>query len=200
MGWRSRRIAIREVFLLVVTLAGLVHCLEPNGVALAQEKRLSRTSKPIAAETRELPPGVVEMRDAIMAAVQSGNIEDLQTALEWNELRPLLSNNAIDDPIDYWKKVSGDGEGREILAILANILAAGHVTLPLGNDIENNLIYVWPAVAEAKLDALTPAQEVAILRLVSPDELKAMREKKRWTWYRLVIGADGTWHSFQKHE
>ena len=30
--------------------------------------------------------------------------------------------------------------------------------------------------------------------------LKIMREKKQWTWYRLAIGADGTWHSFQKTE
>ncbi len=200
MGWSGRRIAIREVFLLVVMLAGLVHWLAAPNVVLAQEKRTARASKPSPTATHALPPAVVEMRDAILAAVQSGNIEDLQTALEWNELRPILSNNAVDDPIDYWKKVSGDGEGREILAILANILAAGHTTLPLGKDIENNLIYVWPAAAEAKFDALTPAQEVALLRLVSPSELKAMREKKRWTGYRLVIGADGTWHSFQKHE
>jgi hypothetical protein len=25
-----------------------------------------------------------------------------------------------------------------------------------------------------------------------------MREKKKWTWWRLTIGADGTWHSFKK--
>jgi hypothetical protein len=180
-------------------LAGLVHCFAAPDVVLAQEKRTGR-AKPQPTATQALPPAVKELRDAILAAVQSGNIEDLQTALEWNELRPILSNNAVDDPIDYWKKVSGDGEGREILAILANILAAGHTTLPLGKDIENNLVYVWPAAAEARFDALTPAQEVALLRLVSPAELKAMREKKRWTGYRLVIGADGTWHSFQKHE
>ena len=199
MGWSGRRIAIREVFLLVVMLAGLVHCFAAPDVVLAQEKRTGRV-KPQPTATQALPPAVKELRDAILAAVQSGNIEDLQTALEWNELRPILSNNAVDDPIDYWKKVSGDGEGREILAILANILAAEHTTLPLGKDIENNLVYVWPAAAEARFDALTPAQEVALLRLVSPAELKAMREKKRWTGYRLVIGADGTWHSFQKHE
>jgi hypothetical protein len=50
------------------------------------------------------------------------------------------------------------------------------------------------------LDKLTPDQEVRLYRLVKPDEVKAMRQKKKWTWYRLAIGADGTWHSFQKSD
>jgi hypothetical protein len=39
---------------------------------------------------------------------------------------------------------------------------------------------------------LTPAQEVDLNRLTSPADAKAMREKKKWTWWRLSIGADGT--------
>jgi len=27
-----------------------------------------------------------------------------------------------------------------------------------------------------------------------------MREAKRWQWWRLAIGADGTWHAFHKAE
>ncbi len=200
MAWSDRRVAIRDVFLLVVMLAGLVHWLASATAVLAQEKPPANPLKaPAIGMVPALPPAVVEMRDTILAAVHSGKIEDLRTALEWNELRPIVADEAVDDPIAYWKKTSGDGEGREILAILANMLDAGYVALPLGKDIENNLVYVWPAVAEAKLDALTPAQEVAIYRLMPPAMLKEMREKKRWTWYRLVIGADGTWHSFQKH-
>jgi hypothetical protein len=74
------------------------------------------------------------------------------------------------------------------------------VELPIGKDLENNRVYVWPALAEAKLEALSPAEQVALLRLVSPAEAQSMREKKRWTWYRLVIGADGTWHAFAKSD
>ena len=36
--------------------------------------------------------------------------------------------------------------------------------------------------------------------MVPPAVVREMREKKRWTWYRLAIGADGTWHSFEKQE
>ncbi len=184
-------------------LAGIVQCLAA-GTVLA-EKTKSRNQPPpqaiVAAQPAKsaLPGPAADMREAILAAVHSGKIEDLLTPLEWNELKPMISSDRVGDPIAHWKKISADGEGREILAILGNILDAGHTTLPVGKDIENNLVYVWPAVAEADLGALTPAQEVELYRLMPPAEAKAMREKKTWSWYRVVIGADGTWHSFQKH-
>ena len=146
------------------------------------------------------PGAVEEMREAILAAALSGHIEELRAPLDWNEMKPDVTPNINDDPIAYWKKTSGDGEGREVLAALANMLQMRHASVPLGKDPENNLIYVWPYLAEAKLDALTPAEEVDLLRLVSPEAAKSMREKKKWTWWRLTIGADGTWHSFRKGE
>jgi len=149
---------------------------------------------------KPLPAPVEEMRQAILAAAHSGRIEDLQVPIDWNELKPDFAATAVDDPIAFWKKESADGEGREILAVLANILQMRPAELPLGKDIENNIVYVWPYLAEAKLDALTPAEEVDLLRLVSPERAKAMRAAKTWTWWRLSIGADGTWHAFKKSE
>jgi hypothetical protein len=149
---------------------------------------------------KPLPQPVAEMREGILAAARSGRIEELKIPLDWNELKPEIAATNVDDPIAYWKKLSGDGEGREILAVLANILEMRPAELPLGKDLENSIIYVWPYLAEAKLDQLTPAEEVDLLRLVSPEKAKAMRAAKKWTWWRLAIGADGTWHSFRKQE
>jgi len=145
-----------------------------------------------------LPEPVEEMRQAILAAAHSGNIEDLRVPFDWNELTPEVATPAGEDPITHWKSTSADGNGREILAALANMLPMRPAELPLGQDLENNIIYVWPYLAELPLDKLTPAQEVDLLRLVGPAEAKAMREKKKWTWWRLTIGAAGTWHSFKK--
>lgn len=156
--------------------------------------------RPLAAKEKPLPGPVEEMRQAILAAALSGNIEELRVPLDWNEMKPDVTPNLNDDPIAFWKKTSGDGEGREMLAALANMLQMRPAAVPLGKDPENNLIYVWPYLAEVKLDALTPAEEVDLLRLVSPEAAKSMREKKKWTWWRLTIGADGTWHSFKKGE
>jgi hypothetical protein len=137
------------------------------------------------------------MREAILSAVRSGRIEDLRHAWELNELKPDFGV-AAGDAIAHWKQISGDGEGREVLAALAQILDAGYVVLPLGADIENNRIYVWPYFAEVPLDRLTPAQEVELFRLVSPATLKQMRAAGAYTHWRIAIGADGVWHSFRK--
>jgi hypothetical protein len=198
LRWATR------AWLLVVALLLVVHWPPPSAWTAAQGRWDKTTGQGpvIVAQpaSARLPPPVAEMRDAIVAAVHSGRIDDLKTAVEWNELKPLIADSPVDGPIAYWKKISGDGEGREILAILGEILDAGHVTIPLGKDIENNKMYIWPAFAEMPLDKLTPEQEVRLYRLLKPAEVTAMREKGMWTWYRLAIDADGTWHSFKKSE
>jgi hypothetical protein len=197
--------------LAVLVLAGLllVHlgsspALERRGAPGPFQPEHHAKAQPAPAKqrthARTLPGPVEEMREAILAATRTGRIEDLQVPIDWNELKPDFATTAVDDPIAFWKKESADGEGREILAALANILQMHPAELPLGKDIENNIVYVWPYLAEAKLDALTPAEEVDLLRLVSPDRAKAMRAAKTWTWWRLSIGADGTWHTFKKAE
>lgn len=160
----------------------------------ATSRKLHKPGEP----TGPLPVPVEEMRQAILAAAHSGNIEDLREPLDWSEMKPVVAAAAGEDPIAHWKKTSGDGNGREILAVLAEILPMRAAELPLGKDLENNIIYVWPYLAEMDLSKLSPAQEVDLLQLVGPAEAKAMREKKKWTWWRLTIGADGTWHSFKK--
>ena len=189
---------------MVLTLLSLVHC-PGDGVALAASKATERPPAPIvaarpAAETGALPAPVAEMREAILGAVRSGHIEDLRIAIDWNELPPAFADGEVDDPIALLKQSSADGQGREVLAILADILSLPHATLPIGRDVENADVYIWPYLAERPLDALTPAEEVDLLRLMPADAAAAMRKLKRWTWYRLVIGADGTWHSFMRHD
>jgi hypothetical protein len=192
----------------LLVLAGLI--LVHPGTSPALERRgpehhtvdyaaADAPSRPTSTE-KPLPQPTAEMREAILAGALTGRIEELRVPLEWNELTPDVSDSRIDDPIAYWKKTSGDGEGREILAALANILQMRPAHLPLGKDLENNIIYVWPYLAEANLEKLTPAEEVDLLRLVSPAEADAMRKAKKWTWWRLAIGADGTWHSFKKRD
>lgn len=146
----------------------------------------------------KLPEPVAEMRDAILAAVRMGSIEELRHAFELNELKPELGPEPVGDPVAYWKGISGDGEGREVLAILGELLDSGYVVQPLGRDIENNRIFVWPYFAEVPLGKLTPSQQVELLRLVPPAAAKEMMASGRYTYWRLAIGADGTWHSFRK--
>lgn len=194
------RVAKLSIRAWIVLMAGfvLVHVAPPDGIAQGARAKKPPEAALKAPAPGTLPAAVAEMRDGILAAVKSGRIEDLKVPIAWNELPPAIARDKVADPIAYWKQQSADGEGREILAILANLIDAGHAELPVGPDVENAKIYVWPRFAEMALDKLSPQDEVQLYRLITPAMLQAMREKKQWTWYRLAIGADGTWHSFQK--
>lgn len=195
----------RRVWAFVVTLIGIVHGLAlPHAAGAGGAPRdaaapVAGSSKSLNREVIEdLPIPVLEMRDAILIATRTGDIGELLTAIEWNELTPDFGLPEGTDPIARWRKESSDGEGREILAILANLLADRPVRLPIGRDLENNDVYVWPYLSELKPNAFTPAQIVDLYRLVPADVATQMLKGDTWTWYRLAIGADGTWHLFSK--
>ena len=205
---QDRRTGLRVVWLFLLAPFCLVHCLGPAVPAHAQAPKAKpggpkrQPPAPAAPQVRYgsegLPAPVQEMREAILAAVRSGQIGELLHPFELNELKPDLGVQPMPDPVAHWKRISGDGEGREILAALAQILEAGYVALPLGRDIENNLVYVWPYFAEVPLGSLTPPQEVELLRLVPPAAARDMKSAGKYAYWRLAIGADGTWHSFRR--
>jgi hypothetical protein len=192
-------------WLLVLTLVTVVHGggMASKVVAQARPGKVQETPRPpipTRPPTPDLPPQVAAMRDLIEAAVRSGHIEDLEAALGAEGGKPQIAAEPNDDPIAHWKSVSADGQGREILALLARLLALPPARLEIGRDAENAAVYVWPYLAEARLDALTPVQEVDLYRLMPVAEANAMRARGKWTWYRLVIGADGAWHAFRKFD
>jgi hypothetical protein len=199
--WHSARLFLLAPYV-------VVHCLASAPPAQSQgakerpastkKKQKPATVPEIGYGTEALPSQVKEMREAILSAVKSGRIEELRYAWELNELKPDLGGQPVPDPIAHFKQISGDGEGREILAVLGEILEGGYVMLPLGPDVENNRVFVWPYFAEVPLDKLTPGQEVELLRLVPPAAAKAMRSAGKYTYWRIAIGADGTWHSFRR--
>jgi hypothetical protein len=195
--------SILAAFLLAVPL--LVHCLGPaESQAQQPAPRGPKKGQPaqlpqVRYGSEELPAPVRETREALLAAVQSGRIEDLREIYEQGDLKPDLGADAKGDPVAHWKRISGDGQGLEVLAALSLILEAGYVVLPLGADLENNRLYVWPYFADFPLQRLTPAQEVELLRLVPAAAAREMKAKGTYTHWRLVIGADGSWHAFRKN-
>jgi hypothetical protein len=201
--------ASRIVWLFLVAQIPLVHCLGSAFPAWAQsanrnaeiakrEPARGAATPRISYGSDRLPGAVLDMREAILSAVRSGNIDALRHAYELNELKPDLGSGPVLDPVAHWRQISGDDAGLEILAVLAGILDSGYVTLALGRDAENAEVYVWPYFAEVPLDTLNPAQEVELLRLVPPAAVKQMKAAGRYSYWRIAIGADGTWHYFRK--
>lgn len=200
--------ALSRVLLGLVLLghSGLVYCAVISDVVFAEgptKSKSARSAKSAQATPKNdvsstLPHPVAEMREAILSAVQSGSIEEMRVALEWNELKPTVADEPVSDAIAYWRQSSADGEGREILEVLGQILAQPFAVLPVGQDLENNRLYVWPRFAEVADAALTAAERDAKLRLVPAAVQAEMARTGRYLWWRLAIGADGTWHSFVK--
>lgn len=153
------------------------------------------TSRPhrIESDLAKLPAPVARMRDRILEAARSGDLEAMRPVLESSELMPVFSFGGASDPLAHWKEISDDGEGREILAVMVNILSMPYVRLRPGASDE---MYAWPYLHEADLEKLTPEEEVDLYRLVTPGEARVMREYGAYIWYRLGIGPDGTWHYF----
>lgn len=195
------------MWLLAAFLIGgpvLVHCLGPMQSQAQQTgqgspRKQPRTPQPqVRYGIEGLPGPVRETREAILSAVQSGRIEELREVYDHSHPSPDLGADPKGDPVAHWKAISADGQGREVLATLSLLLDAGYVVLPLGADLENNRLYVWPYFAELPLAGLTPGQEVELLRLLPHAAIKDMKAKGKYTHWQLAIGADGSWHSFRK--
>jgi hypothetical protein len=141
----------------------------------------------------KLPPQVQRMRQAILQAAVTGDIEALRVPIEMNEIHPVFAKSHVPDPIAYLKSVSADGNGREILAILFNILTAGYAIANPGTKDE---MIVWPYHAVIPLNALTPSQEMEIYRFLPPARVKEMIAQGKYRFYSAGIGRDGVWHYF----
>jgi hypothetical protein len=73
-------------------------------------------------------------------------------------------------------------------------MTSGFVRMGQGKDE----IYVWPYFAEIDLAKLTPAQEVELYRLLSPEAALQMKKAGKYSYYRLGISPTGVWQYFMQ--
>lgn len=154
------------------------------------------TISPPTRDLAALPERVRAMRELILEAVDSGDIEDLRRAIERNETLPIFATGAtrprtFADVVEFLKAQSFDRQGRETLAIIAAIFNQAYVKITRGPVVT----YEWPA-----FDARSPAEAndeerrrmwrcMRFANLASsPDKTPPIE--------RIGIGADGTWHYF----
>ena len=140
-----------------------------------------------------LPPPVAATRNALIEAARTGDVEALRPIYRGASEPPMLSFGEIEDPITFLKLASGDRNGREILAIMIEVLEAGFVHRNAGTPDE---IFIWPYFYGVPLDTLTPAQEVELFEIVTAHDLEDMRLFGAYNFYRLGITPDGSWAFF----
>jgi hypothetical protein len=133
---------LRVVGLFLLVLFPLVHCLgwvspglsQPIGSPAAQEAAIAIPA-PRLSLWHQGPAGArPDMRQTILSAVKSGQIEGCgMLGAQRAQARPRASPRWA--YVVHWRQISGDGQGREILAALARDLDAG-VVLPRGDHQE----------------------------------------------------------------
>jgi hypothetical protein len=187
------RLWSRRCLVVLVSLA-LVYAGRATAEAAGKPKA---TAKSTPKSTETMPAAVREMVDMIQAAVQSQQIDDLRDAVDWNEMKPDFGATSVTDPVAHWKAQSKDGSGRDTLTRLGALLSGTPATVPYGKDLENNRLFVWPSFAEKPLKGLTDAETNQFNALVPEAERAAMLTTGIYTGWRLVLGADGTWHAFR---
>jgi hypothetical protein len=205
-----RRLA--RVATVVLMAMALVH--DPNGATDGRAEAPRTTRKSVSpADTAKaktakradpcappLPIPAAEMREAILSAARSGRIDELRGPIELNEMRPESGAPAGTDAIAFWRALDPARDGAQVLAIAITLLESEPACLPFGRDIENNRLFVWPALSERKPADWTGDDAALIARIASADEIAKMRLAGGYDGWRMIIGADGVWHAFAKSD
>ncbi len=148
----------------------------------------------IQRDLTKLPQPARRMRELILTAAKSGEIEKLRDLVGIGETATTLSIGGLEgDPIDFLKEASGDEGGYEILAILIEVLEAGYVHLDAGSEDE---LYVWPYFFAYPLDKLDPTQKVELYRILTAGDVEDSRSFGGYVFYRVGIKPDGSWSFF----
>lgn len=158
----------------------------------------TETVSPPSSDVAALPAGVRAMRDKILAACETNDIESLRIPIDWNEARPLFARGvrAGSDPIDVLKSLSFDGKGRETLALARAVLAQSYVRVTRG-PFES---YEWPAFARHPSPLVNEDEARALWACVRFADLSRSNDAGRPHVMRLGVGADGVWHYFWNGE
>jgi hypothetical protein len=152
------------------------------------------TAQPeVITDLGRLPPAVARMRERILAAARTGQLDAVVSVMASNGTMPIFSLNGERDPVAYWRQNYPDSGGVEVLAILTDILDTGFVHVDPGTPEE---MYVWPYFSRAPLTTLTPEQKVDLFRIVTGGDYKAMLNAGAYNFFRLGIAQDGKWRFF----
>jgi len=171
---------------------------EPGNDGLAPDFTIRDTEKfgpppTVEYDFSQLPTPVGRLREQLIEAARSGDIENLRPIFEANQELPLISFDEIEDPIDHLKSLAGDPDGREILAILIEVLDAGFVHVDIDTPEE---MYVWPYFARYPLDDLTGRQMVELFKLLTAGDYEDMKIFGAYIFYRVGITPNGVWKYF----
>lgn len=155
-----------------------------------------RALPPPQHDPAQLPEPVRRLRDHLIAAARTGDPQALRRLFPAGE-PPVFSSIPGGDPIDILRAQSGDAEGREILAILIDVLEAGWIVADAGTPAER---YVWPWFSAWPAEALDGPKMVEVFRVLTAGDFEESVAYGGYVFYRVEIAPDGRWLSFVSGE
>ena len=164
-----------------------------SGAAGSAPKTDDGKSVEIIYDVSKVPEPVRQMREKIVEAAASGDIERLRPLLTGAMPTQVTIGETTDDPVRSLKELSGDSDGIEILAILLDVLQTGFAHVGKGTPDE---MYVWPYFTEKTLANLTAPEKVELLRIVTAGDYSDMLEFGGYNFYRVGITPKGDWKFF----
>lgn len=147
----------------------------------------------ISRSLADLPPPVRRTRERLIEAARTGDLEALRPIIAGQSGPPVLTFGDAEEPIGYLRQVSNDGQGRETLAILLELLEAPFGILDKGGEAET---YIWPYLAAVDLEKLNPEEFVDLFKIVSFSDYEDMVAQGGWYFYRVTIDPNGDWTAF----
>ncbi len=161
---------------------------------IKQTEKTTDTLPSIEYDIEKLPAPVKMMRQKIIDAAKTGDVNNLKPLLGTSGDPTQLSvSDNVKDPITYLKQLSGDGDGLEIMAIMIDLLNSGYAHLDQGDDEE---IYIWPYFVALPIDKLSKPQLVELFQIMTAGDLEEMKEIGTYSFFRIGITPDGTWRFF----
>lgn len=147
----------------------------------------------IISDLSRVPAPVAQMRERLLAAARSGDVQKLAAVMRSQKNMPIFSVAEDKDPVIFWKKNYPDSEGIEALSILITVLESAFVHVEKGTAQE---IYIWPYFARVPLKSLSLEQKVELFRIITGADYKDMVDFGAYSFYRVGIAPDGTWQFF----
>lgn len=160
---------------------------QSNGAGQTHSTAIVRTDPNL------LPEPARKLREEIIAAARTGDVEALGPIFARQQHVPQLTFDEVKDPVSFLRDTSNDGEGRETLAIIEELLDAPYAVYNEGSE---NEVFVWPYFVATDLELLTPEQLVELYKIVSHQDLEEMQAFGGWFFYRISISAKGEWLAF----
>lgn len=161
--------------------------------AQPEQSEAPQISAQIEHDISKAPEPVRRLRQLIIDAASTGNIEKLRPLVNPGPNQARVDGDGSDDPIAALKSFSGDPDGLEVLAIIIDLLSTGYAHIDAGTPDE---MYVFPYFAGKSLTTLTPPEKVELLRIITAGDLADMQEYGNYSFYRIGISPDGQWKFF----